>query len=151
MLGSIRLPVIMPTSVAAIILNFKPTFSAVFSTATKQHNTMRNFKNLLPLIAIILGLGLVFSQSAFKSGVKQSKTEVMFQYQDADDSRIDDGDAWTEVTELTVQECTEGITLPCVVKFDTGDYADIDAYLLAHPTAQDILDDEESLQSKKLV
>ncbi|MDQ7950133.1 MAG: DUF6520 family protein [Pedobacter sp.] len=108
---------------------------------------MKNSKSLLPFFAIVLGLGLVFTQSAFKSGVK--KTTLMFQYQDADDDRINDEAAWEDVTSEPAESCGEGSTLPCIVSFDTTEYADLAAYLAAHPTVDDILLDEDNVVSKK--
>lgn len=136
------------TSVAMINLILNLNFFDCFFKSNKTVNMMKNLKNLLPVLAILLGLGLVITQSAFKNNTKPSKTDVMFQYQDSDNGRIYDSTAWEEVTSPTAG-CPEGVKLPCVVKFDTGDYADIDAYLTAHPTLQSILDDTDHLQSKK--
>lgn len=109
---------------------------------------MKNSKNLLPLAAIVLGLGLVFTQSAFKSPVKQSTTELMYQYQDTDDARINDEDAWAPVTPES-ESCGEGSTLPCIVKFQTSEFATIGAYLAAHPDVPTILADDDNLVSTK--
>lgn len=108
---------------------------------------MKTLKNLLPLFAIILGVGLVFTQSAFKSSAK--KSALMFQYQESDDSRINDETAWTDVTNNAPESCSEGNVLPCVIQFDTTDYPDLSAYLAAHPTVQDIKNDDQYLVSQK--
>jgi hypothetical protein len=109
---------------------------------------MKNSKNLLPLFAILLGLGLVFTQSAFKPA-KKSATTVMYQYEDTNDARINLEDAWTDVTFETPESCSEGAVLPCVIEFDTTEFATLGAYLAAHPTAQAIKDDPNNVVSKK--
>ncbi len=85
----------LPTKVAKI--NFKPlpTFSAVFSNATKRSIMMKNLKLVLPLFAIILGLGLVFTQSAFQ--VSNKSTTLRYRYIGNDEAGLKTLSNWQEI------------------------------------------------------
>lgn len=105
---------------------------------------MKTLKNLLPLFAIVLGIGLVFTQSAFKSTITKT-----YQYQQANNDRLFDETAWADLDIEESQSCSEGSTLPCVVEFEDTEFADIGEYLEAYPTRMDILNDTNHLVSDK--
>lgn len=69
----------LPKWLYKINLKFNQTFSSAFSNAKQQSIKMRNLKKLLPLFAFVLGLGLVFTQSAFKA---PEQTDIYVETQD---------------------------------------------------------------------
>lgn len=91
---------------------------------------MKNLKKLIPVAAFVLGIGLVFTQSAFKSA-SSLKT---YQYDDNTSANLFDRMAWIDLDVEEAISCTEGDDLPCTVQFDTSEYADIDAFLTANNT-----------------
>jgi len=73
---------------------------------------MKNLKNLLPLFALILGLTIVFTQSAFTSPSKtHAKQTSMFWYNVVDDhtvgSAIFEGEKIDALEETTCQDDPE--------------------------------------------
>lgn len=97
---------------------------------------MKNLKKLLPVIAIVLGLGIFFGASAFKSRVK---TPVVYEYTSnshlpADIKNI----ANWEVADLETPSCGDEGNLVCRYQFD-GDMNDLQDFLeLSSTTATTI-------------
>jgi hypothetical protein len=90
--------------------------------------TMKNLKNLVPVFAIVLGLGLVVTQSAFKP-----TTDTVWVFDGASLADVEDADFYhVELEEEPT--CDEGTTRPCKIvsigssstdKNDFQDYLDI--------------------------
>lgn len=88
---------------------------------------MKNLKFLLPLFAIILGTGIVFTSSAFKA--KSSKTPVLYQYTSnshlpADIKNI----ANWEVADVESPSCGDEGSLVCRYEYE-GDMNDFQDFL----------------------
>jgi len=99
---------------------------------------MKNLKLVLPALALILGLGIVFTQSAFKG---KTKTPVVYEYTSNSHlpADIKDIDNW-EVADLETPSCGEAGELVCRYQFE-GDMTDFQNYLEAPTTiATDIND-----------
>ncbi|RYF25077.1 MAG: hypothetical protein EOO42_04535 [Flavobacteriales bacterium] len=108
---------------------------------------MKNLKNLLPVLALVLGLGLVLTQSAFKSG----KTTMTYQYDRNDAFGIDNPAHWNNLAETPQQSCSEGTTLPCIVQFDSSEYVDLDAFLATNDDAAKILSSGKTISKQQNV
>lgn len=94
---------------------------------------MKNLKNLLPLFAMIIGLGLVFSQSAFKSS--KNKAILTYRYNGSNAAGVTTVANWTDPSiEPNPQNCEAGTEIPCLVQFDTSEYADISAFIADKPS-----------------
>ncbi|MBB2144590.1 hypothetical protein GM921_03780 [Pedobacter sp. LMG 31464] len=80
---------------------------------------MRKLKNLLPLIAIVLGLSLAFTQSAFKFSDKKRSTQY-FKYTGTtfNETNYRDIDNWEYVTDPEEVSCI-GETNICVLSVDS--------------------------------
>ena len=100
---------------------FKPTFLAVFSNATKQQMMMKNLKLVLPVLALVLGLGLVLTQSAFKStSSNQAKTATYWRFDSTDISDLRDATKYVQITDPEAPSCEDGDDLPCVLQAPAG-------------------------------
>lgn len=108
---------------------------------------MKNLKKLVPVFALVLGLGLVFTQSAFKA----SKTTMTYQYDRNDAVGIDDPAHWNDLSVSPQESCSEGTTLPCIVQFDSSEYADLDAFLATNDDATKILNSGKTITKKQNV
>lgn len=98
---------------------------------------MKNFKKLLPVVAIVLGVGLVFTQSAFKP-----TTDTVWVF-DGDD--ISDAQYASEYhVDMESPTCEEGETLPCkIISYGSSstDVNDFQDYLdTTFDTPSEILD-----------
>lgn len=86
---------------------------------------MKNSKKLLPVLALVLGLGLVFTQSAFKSVQKSAPVEYQYTSNSNLEQDMQDIGNWEVVDEET-PSCATGTAKPCRYSYD-GDFA---AFLL---------------------
>ena len=61
---------------------------------------MKNLKLILPALAIILGLGIVFTQSAFKGEAKGKRLQYTFRYNGPDHSKanVENESNWVYTT-----------------------------------------------------
>ncbi|RZK60209.1 MAG: hypothetical protein EOO91_02175 [Pedobacter sp.] len=100
---------------------------------------MQNLKKVMPLMALVLGMGLVFSQSAFKS-----TTAVRYKYLNNNETNINQPSSWQVITSSNEPSCDNGEQLPCVIEVDGS----LSTFLINHPTAADILDAPEMKSSK---
>ncbi|RYF88935.1 MAG: hypothetical protein EOO03_07210 [Chitinophagaceae bacterium] len=77
---------------------------------------MKNLKFLLPLFAIILGIGVVFTTSAFKNKVnKPTKAFTYWQFTGDDINEVRDYTKYTQITNPEAPSCEEGSDIPCVL------------------------------------
>ncbi len=92
---------------------------------------MKNLKKLLPLFAFVLGLGLVFTQSAFKSHNDQPP---LFWYEisstgtlqtQLNEVKVDKDEAMFGSVPLT--ECQDVSTDYCIIGYDTEQVIDTSA------------------------
>ena len=81
---------------------------------------MKNSKKLLPVLALVLGLGLVFTQSAFTKG--KVNTPVVYQYisNSSTEAAMKDIDNW-QIVDSETPSCTSGEAKPCRFVYD-GDF-----------------------------
>ncbi|GAA4213197.1 hypothetical protein GCM10022289_45000 [Pedobacter jeongneungensis] len=93
----------------------------------------------LGLAALVLGFGLIITQSAFTS----STLGTLYHYKDAN-GPVDDPDSWEPVTGEPTFSCSQEDVLPCTIEV-TGSLSD---YLDNHPTAGDILTSPEIRSSR---
>jgi hypothetical protein len=105
---------------------------------------MKNSRNLLPMLALVVGLGLVISQSAFKS----STVTMSYQYDRNDAVGIEDPANWNDLSSTPQQGCSEGTTLPCIVEFDSSEYPDLDTFLATHDDAAEIISSGKTVSRK---
>jgi hypothetical protein len=90
------------------------------------------------ILAVVLGLGLVFTQSAFKA------TAVTYHYKNLTETNITQANSWEVVDEETpVFSCDEGGDLPCVIEVD-GSLQDF----LTGKNAITIMASDESRETK---
>lgn len=89
---------------------------------------MKKIKLILPALALILGLTVVFTQSAFKSNTK--KADVYWQYNQNSDAGIRTGTNYT-LTSAPDEVGCDGSELPCVLRVDESidTQAELDTYL----------------------
>jgi hypothetical protein len=96
-----------------------------------------NFKKLnLGLVALILGFGLVITQSAFKS----PNTDILWVF---DGSSISEAKTATLYhRDLGEPSCTPGEEMPCKISTpaNVDDETQLDAYLSGFTAPEDVLD-----------
>lgn len=108
---------------------------------------MKRLKFLLPLFMLLLGIGLVFTQSAFKKTEKFST--LKFRYTGSDASGLHTVGNWQDVsTQPNPEGCDPGEEIPCLIEFDTSQWSSLSAYLSANSTLQDMVD-SGAIQSYK--
>jgi len=73
---------------------------------------MKNLKIKLPFLALLLGLGIVFVQSAFTP--KTNRANTYWRYDLTNNSGLRDGDSYTKITDPDAPTCS-GSNLPCVI------------------------------------
>ncbi len=88
----------------------------------------------LGFAALVLGFGLIATQSAFTT--KTSGT--LYHYKD-DNGTITDEASWEPVSEETSFSCSQDEVLPCTIQV-TGS---LSSYLLAHDSAEEIIASSE--------
>lgn len=99
---------------------------------------MKNLKFILPVFAIIFGLGIVFTTSAFKSSDKKIQT-LKYRYIGTNETDLTNPLKWENVSEEPNPEaCEPGEELPCIVQFNDNEYANIAAYYGTHDTAAEM-------------
>jgi hypothetical protein len=99
---------------------------------------MRNLKNLLPLFAVLIGFGLVFTQSAFKNADK--KATLTYRYNGSNAAGVTTAANWTDPSvDPDPQGCAAGTEIPCLVQFETSEYANISAFIAAKPSNSQML------------
>lgn len=125
---------------------FKINFFVCFFKSKTAVTDMKNFRKLIPLFALVLGLGLVFTQSAFKN----THTDTLkYRFNGHNFQQLEDADKWDNISEEDEPEgCEPGTELPCIVEFDESTYADIEAFLIANPTVQDMINGDYILSYK---
>lgn len=94
---------------------------------------MKNLKLVLPALALILGLGIVFTQSAFKTPKKTTYEYFKYNGTTFDETNYRNISNWEHVTDPEAPSCL-GDQKICVLKVD-------DANLTASGTMLDKLDD----------
>jgi hypothetical protein len=87
---------------------------AVFSNAIKQQMIMKNLKNLLPVLALVLGLGLVLTQSAFKS-VKTDQYTFRYNGPDYAQANVENEANWVHDESVT---CVDAPQKACSIVVD---------------------------------
>lgn len=75
---------------------------------------MKNLKIKLPFLTLLLGLGIVFVQSAF-TAKPSSRLDTYWSYNPGDDSAIREGESYTKITDPDENSCPPGFDLPCVL------------------------------------
>lgn len=99
---------------------------------------MKNLKKLLPVIAIVLGLGIFFSASAFKSN--QHTTTVKYRFTGTSTADLHDISKWDDVSaQPTPTPCEVGTELPCLVEFQTSEYDNIQDFLDQNEDVSDMI------------
>jgi len=91
---------------------------------------MKNLKNLMPIFALILGLSLVFTQSAFKSA--GSPTAERYWYYDNpsnDDADVMNHLNWTQAAPSDESTCVADAERPCKIFVDADDATELQSYL----------------------
>lgn len=96
------------------------------------------------MLALVVGLGLVISQSAFKS----STVTMSYQYDRNDAIGIGDAANWNDLSSTPQQGCSEGTDLPCIVQFESTEYPDLATFLAAHNDAAEIFSSGKTVSSK---
>lgn len=91
----------------------------------------------LGLAALVLGFGLIATQSAFTT------VGTLYHYKDAN-GLIKEEASWEPVSGATSFTCSEENVLPCTIEV-TGSLA---AYLIDHDTAEEILTSPEIRSSR---
>lgn len=88
---------------------------------------MKNLKLILPVFAIVLGLGIVFTQSAFKA---KTPINLAYQYTGSTDEGVMEPSNWTPITyQPTPTECDELGDLVCIVQFTDEQFDNIADFL----------------------
>jgi hypothetical protein len=109
---------------------------------------MRKLKNVLPLIAFVVGLSLVFSQSAFKFGDKKTTT-LKYRYNGPDEAGLTTLINWEDVSEQEEPEnCLPGTEIPCLVEFEDNEYDDIVDFYTTNDTAVEMFDTHKVVSKK---
>lgn len=75
---------------------------------------MKNLKRLVPVIAVVLGLGIAFGTSAFSK--KQVKTSTYWRFDSTDINDLRDYTKYVKITDPEAPSCEEGNDLPCVLE-----------------------------------
>lgn len=101
---------------------------------------MKNLKKLLPIFALVLGFGLVFTQSAFKSVQKNTPVEYQYTSNSNLEEDMQDIDNWEVVDEET-PSCPSGSVKPCRYSYD-GDFA----AFLSGTTKTHLIDNAQTLK-----
>ncbi len=95
---------------------------------------MKNLKNLLPALALVLGLTFAFTQIAFKSDVKKSTT-LKYRYIGNDETGLTTLANWEDVSnEPSPEACESGTEIPCLVVFEDNEYDDINDFITVNNT-----------------
>lgn len=96
---------------------------------------MRNLKNLLPVFALILGVGLVFTQSAFTA-----KTNTYWVFDGTSINDVKDASQYHE--DMDAPSCTTGDNLPCKLETDASinDETALQTYLNTFPSNSAVRD-----------
>ena len=89
---------------------------------------MKNLKNLLPLFALILGLSIVFTQSAFTSTTKSATTTYWYYTgPNNDEAEVLDHDNWSMVDPNDT--CLETAQKPCRISVDADNQTAFESFL----------------------
>ena len=102
---------------------------------------MKTLKKLFPLAAIVLGLGLVFSQSAFKA-----KTNTVWVFDGTSISQAKDADLYH--VDMDAPSCELGESVPCKIT-SAGTSTDknvLQSYLNTFPTDEDVLEAADGIR-----
>lgn len=84
----------------------------------------------LGLAALVLGFGLIITQSAFTS----STTGTLYHYKESND-QIKDESSWEPVSEATSFSCSQENVLPCTIEVEGS----LSSYLSSNDTAEKIM------------
>lgn len=76
---------------------------------------MKNLKAKLPLLTLLLGIGIVFFQSAFTSAPAKLAS-TYWRYDDTDPNNSRDGSNYTQITNPDSPTCPTGSDVPCVLE-----------------------------------
>ncbi|KLT63912.1 hypothetical protein [Pedobacter sp. BMA] len=106
---------------------------------------MKSF-NLKAGLAILIGFGLVVTLNAFTPSEKF--TTLKFRYNLNTETGINNPSNWTDVSNVSNPSGCGGDDIPCLLQFDSSEYANLSAYLTANPTASD-MDDSGKVISHK--
>lgn len=99
---------------------------------------MKNLKLILPALAIVLSLGIVFTTSAFSSADQKIQT-LKYRFIGTSESDLTNPTKWQNVSEESNPEsCEVGTELPCLVQFNDNEYSDIADYYSTHDTAAEM-------------
>jgi hypothetical protein len=98
---------------------------------------MKNLKKLVPVIALILGLGIAFGATAFKPS--KDPVTLTYRYIGTDELGLTDIDNWEPIpANETPLPCDPGTELPCIVSFTDEEYDDITDFYTTHDTAAEM-------------
>ncbi|TKC10663.1 hypothetical protein FA048_10830 [Pedobacter polaris] len=94
---------------------------------------MKNSKIVFPAIAIVLGLGIAFSSSAFKPSGKVNV--LKYRYIGTNEAGLTTLSNWTDVsTEENPTPCEAGDEIPCLVQFQDNEYDNIADFITTNDT-----------------
>jgi len=91
---------------------------------------MKNLKSKLPLLTLLIGMGIVFVQSAF-SPANPKRVSTYWRYNSTDPAQSQTGTNYTLITDPNAQECPSGDEVPCVLEAPESitTQTDLDTYL----------------------
>lgn len=95
---------------------------------------MKNLKSKLPFLTLLLGMGIVFFQSAFT--VKPEKrVSTYWRFDSSSSSDLRDGTEYTNISDPDAPSCPTGTDLPCVLEVDESidTEAELTTYLATFP------------------
>ena len=101
---------------------------------------MKNLKNLLPVLALVLGLGLVLTQSAFKGTKANTPVEYQYISNSSTEAAMQDINNW-QVVDSETPSCTSGDAKPCRFVYE----GDFDTFLQG-TTKSHLIDNAQSLK-----
>jgi hypothetical protein len=100
---------------------------------------MKNLKKLLPVIAVVIGLGIFFGASAFKS-INQKTTTLKYRFTGTSTTELHDISKWDDVSaQPTPAPCETGDELPCLVEFQTSEYDNIQDFIDQNEEVSDMV------------
>jgi hypothetical protein len=92
-----------------------------------------NLKKLSLGLVALIGFGLTITLNTFAT--KKAVT-LKYRYNLNTENGINIASNWTNVSEQATPSGCEGTAIPCLVEFENSEYTNLDAFLAANPTTE---------------
>jgi len=104
-----------------------------------------NLKKLSLGLVALVGFGLMITLNAFTTN---KVTTLKYRYNLNTETGINAVTNWTDVSNQSNPSGCGGSDIPCLVQFESSEYANLSAYLSANPTADDMEDSGRVISHK---